>query len=204
MPVNNDKPWDARFAYILIYPLRDSRISPDHLTCLRLLVGIMASIAFAQGGFSWTNIGAACFIVSNFLDHADGELARLTGKMSKHGHYFDLASDAIVNIILFVGIGVGLTQSSLGLWALPMGMIAGISVAGIFHMRNQLEHAVGKHEAIQPHYAGFEAEDILYLLPIVCILELLVPFLLLSCIGAPAFAIWVWFDYRSLKKKNNI
>ena len=203
MPINNDKPWDARFAYFLIYPLRDSRVSPDHLTCLRLLVGIVAAVAFAQGEYIWANIGAACFIISNFLDHTDGELARLTGKMSKHGHYFDLASDAIVNIILFVGIGVGLIQSSLGLWALPMGLIAGISVAGIFHMRNQLEQAVGKKETRQPHYAGFEAEDILYLLPIVSIMEWLVPFLLLSGIGAPVFAVWVWFDYRSSNKINH-
>jgi len=196
--IKNDKPWDARLAYQLIYPLQNSWVTPNHLTCLRLLFGILAAVSFSSGSYFWTNIGACCFVISNFLDHADGELARLTGNMSKYGHYFDLTSDAIVNTILFIGIGIGLIQSSLGWWALPMGILAGLSIAAIFHMRYEIEKQVGKSNARQPYIAGFEAEDILYLLPLVSILNGLIPFLILASIGAPIFAIFVWREFRTI------
>ena len=200
MTMNNEKPWDARLAYHLIYPLRNSWITPNHLSCLRLIFGILAALALAAGDYFWSNVGAICFVISNFLDHTDGEFARLTGKFSKQGHYFDLAGDAVVNIILFVGIGAGLMNTKLGIWALPMGIIAGVSVAAIFHMRNEIEKSVGKVQARQPHFGGFEAEDVLYLLPIVTVMEWLIPFLTLASIGAPAFSILVWREYHILNK----
>ncbi len=200
--MNEIKPWDARLAYHLVYPFRDSCLTPNHFTMLRLLFGIMACCTFAAGGYFWSNIGAICFILSNFLDHTDGEFARLTGKMTKVGHYFDLAADAIVNILLFLGIGIGLMHSNLAIYALPMGCIAGISVAAIFHMRMIIEQERGKTDARQPHFGGMEAEDILYLLPVVTLTNQLIPFLILAGIGAPLFALWVLKEYLVLK--NNL
>jgi len=192
----DQKPWDAHLAYHLVYPLRHTFITPNHLTLVRLLFGLLAAALLASGNDDWINIGAFCFVISNFLDHTDGELARLTGKITRSGHYLDLACDAIVNIMLFVGIGIGLMHSNLGAWALPMGIISGLSVASIFYMRNEIEQSVGKDRARQPHYGRVEAEDVLYLLPVITLMHWLVPFLVLAAAGAPAFAIWVLFEYR--------
>ena len=194
------RPWDAQLAYKLIYPLRNSWVTPNHLTFVRLLFGVFAAVGFAAGNYFWANIGAICFVISNFMDHTDGELARLTGKMSKKGHYFDLASDAIVNIILFVGIGIGLIQSSLGFWAIPMGLVSGLAIAAIFYMRNEIEKSVGKSAARQPNVGIIEAEDVLYFLPVISLMEWLVPCLTLATIGAPAFALWCLHEYRQLDK----
>jgi len=193
------KPWDARLAYALIYPLRDSWITPNHLTCVRLLFGLIAAGLFAVDDNDWINAGAFCFVISNFLDHTDGELARLTGKITKSGHYLDLASDAIVTIMLFVGIGIGLMHSNLGFRALPMGIISGLAVAAIFYMRNEIENSVGKTRARQPHYGRIEAEDVLYLLPAITLMHWLVPFLVLAAIGTPVFAFLVLLEYRKLR-----
>lgn len=198
MPAN--KPWDARLAFRLVYPLRNSFISPNHLTFLRLLFGVFACLALAQGDYFWINLGACCFAFSNFLDHTDGELARLTGKISKFGHYLDLVSDALVNILLFIGIGIALIDSKLGDLSLPMGVLAGIAVAAIFHMRLVIENQLGKEGARQPNLAGLEAEDVLYLLPIVTLTDQLVAFLILASIGAPLFAIWVLKEKLALDK----
>ena len=59
------------------------------------------------GSYGWSNIAALLLILSNFLDHSDGELARMSGKTSRIGHLYDLASDAAVTILLFVAIGIG-------------------------------------------------------------------------------------------------
>jgi len=198
--VPDDKPWDARLAYRLIYPLRESAITPNHLTCLRLLSGLTACLALAQGSYFWTNIGAGFFVLSNFLDHTDGELARLTGNMSRFGHYLDLASDALVNILLFVGIGIGLMAGRLGVYALALGVLAGCAVAAIFHMRLVIEAHLGKTHARQPHAGGMEAEDVLYLLPLVTLTGQLAPFLVLAGIGAPLFALWVLKEFLGLDR----
>ena len=189
------KPWDAQLAYWLVKPLKDSWVNPDHLTTVRLLTGLAAAVALAVGDIIWVNIGAWLFALSNFLDHTDGELARLSGKSSKWGHQYDLASDAIIHILLFVCIGYGLREGKFGWWALVMGIVSGVSVACIFHLRNQMEQRLGKDASRQPNFAGFDIEDVLYLFPIVPLLNGLEPLLMAATIGAPTFAIWVIWQF---------
>src|SRR6202050_2804104 len=88
------RPWDARLARRLVAPLKDSWVTPNHLTTVRLGVGLAAAAAFLPGTYGWSNIAALLLILSNFLDHTDGELARISGRSSRIGHLYDLASDA--------------------------------------------------------------------------------------------------------------
>ena len=196
----DDRPWDAQIAYKLIYPLRNTFVTPNYLTSLRLFFGIFAGIFFALGEYKYSNIGAFCFVLSNFLDHADGELARLKNQMSSRGHIYDLISDALVNILLFLGMGIGLMQTNLGVYACIMGIISGTTVAAIFYMRNDIEKNIGKKNARQPHKSGVEAEDILYALPIITYFQLDYYFIFSASIGAPIFCIYVIKDYLGLKK----
>lgn len=199
--MNEGKPWDARLATYLVQPLQDSRVTPNHLTSLRLLFGVLACLCLASGDYVTSNIGALCFVISNFLDHTDGELARLTGQSSHFGHLYDLASDAAVNILLFLGIGIGLRTSALGPWAIVGGIAAGVAVAAIFHMRHDIEQAVGKTGARQPHAGGFEAEDVLYVLPLISLAGQLQAFLVLAAVGAPLFATWVLRDFLRARRQ---
>ncbi|MEH2256230.1 CDP-alcohol phosphatidyltransferase family protein [Nostoc sp.] len=192
------KPWDAQLAYWLIKPLKDSWVNPNHLTTVRLVTGLAAAVAIAVGDAIWVNIGAGLFALSNFLDHTDGELARLSGKSSKWGHQYDLASDAIIHILLFVCIGYGLREGKFGWWTLLMGIVSGMSVACIFHLRNQMEQRLGKDASRQPNFAGFDIEDVLYLFPIVTLLNGLEPLLMAATIGAPTFAVWVIWQFWTL------
>ena len=104
---SDSRPWDAQIAYRLIYPLRNTFVTPNYLTTLRLFFGLLAGFFFSIGEYLYSNAGACCFVFSNFLDHADGELARLKNETSIKGHTYDLISDALVNIFLFIGISIG-------------------------------------------------------------------------------------------------
>lgn len=188
-----NKPWDARLAAWLITPLVNSPVHPNILTTVRLVVGLAGAVFFALG--ENFNLAALLIVASNFLDHTDGELARYSGKMSKFGHQYDLASDAVVTIGMFVGIGWGLS-ASIGPLSILMGVAAGVAVAGIFHLRNQLENAQGKTATKQPSMFGFEAEDILYLIPLVTLSNSLPLFLKAAAVGAPIALLIVFIDYR--------
>ena len=140
------RPWDARLARRLITPLKDSWVTPNYLTTVRLFVGLAAAAAFLPGTYGWSNIAALLLILSNFLDHTDGELARLSGKTSRIGHLYDLASDAAVTVALFVAMGAGMAAKPgllLGLPSVVLGTAAGVAVALIFWLRMQIEDIGG-------------------------------------------------------------
>jgi archaetidylinositol phosphate synthase len=193
------KTWDAQIANWLVRPLTNSWITPNHLTTVRLITGLIASLLLAID-LKFANLGAFVFAVSNFLDHTDGELARMSGKTSKWGHFYDLASDAVIHIFVFMGIGIGLRNSQLGHFSILMGLASGIAVACIFHLRNEMEQQLGKDATRQPNFAGFDIEDILYLFPVVTLFNQLVPLLIAATIGAPIFAIWVFWEYQTVNK----
>src|SRR5262245_31509735 len=135
------RPWDARLARRLVTPLKDSRTTPNHLTTVRLVFGLAAAAAFLPGTYGWTNVGALLLILSNFLDHTDGELARISGKTSRIGHIYDLASDAVVTILLFLAIGVGVGVRTGAVLQLPpalLGLLSGVAVALIFFLRMRI------------------------------------------------------------------
>ena len=90
----SQRPWDARLARRLVTPLKNSWVTPNHLTTVRLLIGVAAAFFFTYGRYGSSNLAACLLALSNFVDHTDGELARMSGKTSRIGHLYDLASDA--------------------------------------------------------------------------------------------------------------
>lgn len=191
------RPLDARLARRLVLPLKDSRVTPNHLTTLRLIVGLAAAAAFLPGTYGWSNLAALLLVLSNFLDHMDGELARISGKGSRIGHMYDLVSDAAVTILLFIAIGVGAgPRTMLQTPSVVLGLCAGCSVALIFFIRMRIEDVAGKSAVQQASLGQFETEDVLYLLPLVTLCDGLVPFLTAAAVCAPLFAVWVVIDYR--------
>ena len=183
----------------LVWRLKDSWVTPNHLTTLRLTVGLAAAAAFTPGTYGWSNLAALLAIASNFLDHTDGELARISGRSSRSGHLYDMASDAAVTILIFIGMGVGVAAAPAIDPLLPpaaLGAICGGAIALIFFLRLRMEEMLGKAAIRQVHFGGFEMEDVLYLLPLVTLCNGLAPFLLTASICAPLFAVWVAIDYR--------
>jgi phosphatidylglycerophosphate synthase len=199
------RPWDARLARWLVEPLKDSWVRPNHLTTLRLAVGLVAALCFTPGSYGWCNLAALLLVISNFLDHTDGELARLSGRSSRAGHIYDLASDAVVTILLFVAIGVGvashprLTPDLSPVW---LGVVAGVAVSIIFFLRMRIEEALGKSATKQPSWGGFETEDALYLFPLATLFDVLTPLLLIAAVVSPLFAVWVCVDYWRLLRRD--
>jgi hypothetical protein len=101
---------------------------------------------------------------------------------------------------MFIGIGLGL-RGGLGDSAIVMGLIAGIAVATIFHLRNTLESRYGKVVTRQPRWRGFEAEDVLYLIPVMTISDALPSFLRAASVGAPVALVIVIFHYRMVEQQ---
>ena len=156
--------WDQRLAHILVKPLVATPIHPNHLTGLSFVSGLTAAVLFALGGPASVNWAAGLFMFAVFLDHTDGELARLAGKTSAFGHRFDSIVNAANYTMLFIGIGIGLSAGEMGSGALALGFAAGLCNPAILVLRIGLEGRCGAKAVAHPRYAGVEIEDLIYLI----------------------------------------
>jgi phosphatidylglycerophosphate synthase len=170
--------------------LAATRVRPNHITAASMVVGLAAAAGYASGsprGMGW---GAVLYVLSAILDHADGELARLTGTCSAAGQTFDRVADLLVRFALFTGMGIGLSQSPLGPMAVGFGLAAGVAFVVIFASRGATARLRGWDAMSQPTAAGLELDDILYVIAPVTWVGWLAPFVVAAGIGAPLFALW--------------
>ncbi|VBB69575.1 CDP-alcohol phosphatidyltransferase family protein [invertebrate metagenome] len=181
-------------ARILVRPLVPSAVTPNHITTLRLVVGITAAGAAAVGSDGWRQGAAGLFLASMLLDRADGELARLSNRKSAFGHKYDLVSDAVVNALIFMGLGTGLRESTL--WTVLMGVVAGIAVAAILWLVMRAEKTAGTRAAELGHVAGLDPDDSMLIVPLSMALGFSTPLLYAATVGAPLFAIFFFWRFR--------
>lgn len=194
------KSWDTRLAQWLVKPLANTPVHPNHLTGLSLAFGIAAAILFALGGTIQANVAAGLFMIASFLDHTDGELARLAGKSSSFGQLFDSSVNATNYTMLFISIGIGLSSGSLGNWALLLGFAAGLSNPIILFLRIRTEKRHGSKAVAHPRYAGVEIEDMVYLIGPITWFGGLEYFFLAYGIGSFGYFLWtIWEALRPRK-----
>ncbi len=171
-------------------------MTPNQVTTVRILAGVAAAGALAYGNQEWSNYGAVLFMLSMLLDRADGDLARMTGRTSPGGHTYDLFADAFCNALIFVGLGIGLRESGFGLWAIPMGMLAGGAVATILMLVIRIEKLQGARAAEIGSFFGFDPDDAMLAIPLAVLMGWSEGLLMAACIGAPAFAVLFVFLFR--------
>ncbi len=186
-------PYDQRIARVLVRPLARLGMTPNQVTAVSLLLALGAGALFALGGAPAIHWAAGLFVLARLLDHFDGELARLTGKTSRFGYYFDYAAGGLGFAALFAGIGWGLAAGPLGGWALALGGVGCATALLTMGLNLDLDRqlGLGEGEAVgYPGWAGFELEDGIYLLAPVTWLGWLVPFFVAAGIGATVYLLW--------------
>ena len=188
--------WTHKLARICISPLVNTPISPNHITAVRLITGFVACSAFA---LKMNILGGILWLVSTFLDRADGELARISGKTSEWGHKFDYYSDTLITALFFISIGINLHDNLPNSWSIIMGMCAALGVifteiyAEIIDQKKQ-----NTGEKAYPGVMGFDFDDVLYLFAPIVWLNWHLPFLVGASLGAPAFAIFTWYCSKKM------
>lgn len=190
--------WLHHVARAAVRPLAKTPVTPNLLTTARLATGIAAAGMLAVGREPWPDVAAGVFVLAMVLDRADGELARMTGKTSARGHAYDLIADAICNALIFVALGVGLHDGPFGNWAIPMGVVAGLSVVAILWMVVRIEAANGARAAELGGFAKFDPDDAMLLVPLAIWVDGSDVLLVAAAFGAPLFAAFFVWKFRSV------
>ena len=188
--------WVHRVIRAAVRPLAYTPVTPNHLTTMRLLTGLAAAAAFADGSEEGRQLGAWIFLLSLAFDHADGELARLTGKTSRWGHTYDIITDGACNALVFVGLGMGLAGPALGAWPLVVGLVAGLTIAAVFALTLLLEMREGPHAGELQGTGGLDPDQGMLAVPIAVWLGW-APWLVAAAgVGAPLFALFYAWKFR--------
>jgi CDP-diacylglycerol--glycerol-3-phosphate 3-phosphatidyltransferase len=80
-----------------------SRINPNALTFMGLLINIGCGVLYGYGMFFRAGL---LMIVANIFDMLDGQVARLRGRVTRFGAFFDSVIDRYSDIIVYLGIMV--------------------------------------------------------------------------------------------------
>jgi CDP-diacylglycerol--glycerol-3-phosphate 3-phosphatidyltransferase len=81
--------------------LNKTRLNPDQLTAMGLVLGIAAAVAVASGRLL---LGVALVALAGLPDLLDGALAQASGTSSERGAFFDSTVDRVTDAFLFGGI----------------------------------------------------------------------------------------------------
>jgi len=82
-------------------------LSPNFWTCVGLVFALISAVVYGIGIEFGLIIGGILLLVSGFFDMVDGQVAKVTGKTSKKGSYFDSMFDKIAEVAIFLGILIG-------------------------------------------------------------------------------------------------
>ncbi len=78
-----------------------SRIHPNVLTFIGLVINIVAAWLFATGWFRWAGIVVIC---AGLFDMVDGRVARATKQVTRFGGFFDSVIDRYSDLALYMGL----------------------------------------------------------------------------------------------------
>src|SRR5512143_3409903 len=109
-----------------LYP---TPVTPDQVTLLCLVVGLLAGHLMVYRSVALTLTGVGLFVVSDIFDSADGQLARLRGSSTRFGRILDGVSDNLRFLNLYLHLMVRLILDGWGGWAVGLVVAAGISHA---------------------------------------------------------------------------
>jgi len=90
--------------------LMRTSITPNQITALSLLFGLLSVVCFILGNYIAGIIGALFLTTSYTLDNCDGEVARIKNMSSEFGAKFDDIVDWLVDTSFFAALGYGTSQ----------------------------------------------------------------------------------------------
>jgi phosphatidylglycerophosphate synthase len=187
--------WSHAAARTLVRPLVGTWVKPNHITSIRLATGAVACLLLARGGGTAELWSGVLWVISAFLDRADGELARIGKMQSRRGHLYDYYTDVALNSAFFLAAGINLRHGWLGHWAILVGVVACGAMLACCILAETYENFVGTGERVFEGRWGFQVDDALYLLPLFVWAHWLAPMLLAAAVVTTVIALIILARY---------
>ncbi len=97
-------------------------ISPNILTFIGVTINVGCGVLFCFGEFFWAGI---VLIFANLFDMLDGNVARLSGRVTRFGGFLDSSLDRLSDMVAFLGIIIFYASNT------PQHSLLNVTSAGI-------------------------------------------------------------------------
>jgi phosphatidylglycerophosphate synthase len=165
-------------------------VSPNAITLLATIVGLVGAGCLATQAQTLQVIGALLFIASTILDGCDGEVARLSFRSSDFGRRLDLVGDNLVNGAVFAAIAFGAMRSGAAATsnALVVVMLVGFALATVAgYVFARWAERTGRGGDFRALYERLASRDFAYFVLLLAVLDRLHAFLWFASLGTYAF-----------------
>src|ERR1700689_3745931 len=123
-----------------------SRINPNVLTFMGLLVNTWAAVLFGSANVSTQRhlffLAGLVIIFSGFFDLVDGQVARATNRVTRFGAFFDSVVDRYSDASQFLGLLVFYARGGLFFWVVLAAFVM-VSAIMVSYTRARAESLIG-------------------------------------------------------------
>ena len=189
------------FARLIVRPLLGTWVRPNHLTALRLVLGLAACALLIPGSKLYTAWSGVLWILTCVLDRADGELARMGDLRSESGKVLDYYSDMILDAAWFLCAGIGLRHGALGDTAIILGGVTCLAMLLCTWYAEMFERLSGPGVKAWKGVQHFHPDDALFLLPLLTWLGWVGPVLMAASVVTPIIAVVMIARYAAVKRR---
>lgn len=109
----------------MVRGLASAGIPPNVLTTIGVSINMGCAVLFAFGEFFWAGI---VLIVANLFDMLDGNVARLTGRVTRYGTFLDSSLDRLSDMTVFFGIMIFYARDDVPQHSLLNVILAGLGM----------------------------------------------------------------------------
>ena len=155
-------------AFIFVKMLYPTNVTPNQVSLMTIIVGIISGYFFSRGTVTCFVIGGSLYFLCMITDCIDGMIARLKNSGTAVGRIIDGFADYIVGISVYIGMGIGFEKGLVNLDFLPINHWWVIVIAAISHIFHAMlkdyysaefmAHGLGKPTSTWEEKKNFTAE----------------------------------------------
>ena len=190
---------ERRISLAVTHRLVDTRITPNVMTVISVIIGLLGASFLLSHGSGWQTLGALLFLTHSILDGCDGELARLKFLESRAGAVLDFWGDNLVHVAVFGCMAVGWAVAVGAAWPLLLGAVtiaSALATAALASGRfigGQVETASSPAARLAE---ALSHRDFIYLVVALAVFGKAHWFLVMAAIGTPSFLLLLLFASR--------
>ncbi|MGB5932579.1 MAG: CDP-alcohol phosphatidyltransferase family protein, partial [Anaerolineae bacterium] len=181
--------------------LVSTKLTPNQISLLSFVVGLISGALFAFGSYPLVAIGGLTAQIASVIDGCDGEVARLKHATSKSGAWFDAVLDRVADAVIMTGMTYG-SFSATGqplVWIL--GTVALTASLLISYSEARYESAFGRKMPSSGRAVPAKRDARLFLVMLGGLLnQVLLTLIVLGFLGTSEVARRLWTSYRATRR----
>jgi len=122
-----NRPVSRQISRMLVH----SPISPNGISLMSFVIGIIGACMFSLSGYVWTIVAGLVIQLASIVDGCDGEVARLRLQSSNFGGWFDTILDRYADTMVVAGVSFGywLAHPHFAIWLGAIFALTGFIMA---------------------------------------------------------------------------